>query len=132
MYTLEDVYKTFPSGCTEDYKILRAFEMGKQSKEKRIEELEKENKRLTDELKALRESIKDYGAGCYENGLRNGKRKLEEQIEKMKCCGNCENGELSAHEEPCLHCQRCFASTDVTDQENVKDYWEAIKEIKEK
>ena len=40
MYTLEDVYKTFPSGCTEDYKILRAFEMGKQSREKRIVELE--------------------------------------------------------------------------------------------
>ena len=52
-------------------------------------------------------------------------------IEKMKCCGNCENGELSAHEEPCRHCQRCFASKDVTDQENVKDNWEAIKEIKE-
>lgn len=50
----------------------------------------------------------------------------------MKCCGNCENGELSAHEEPCRHCQRCFASKDVTDQENVKDIWEAIKEIKEK
>ena len=86
---------------------------------------------LQKELNALRESIKDYGAGCYENGLRNRKRKLEAQIEKMKCCGNCENGELSAHEEPCLHCQRCFASTDITDQENVKDYWEAIKEIKE-
>jgi hypothetical protein len=77
MYTLEDVYKTFPSGCTEDYKILRAFEMGKQT-------LEKENERLTDELKNLRESIKDYGAGCYENGLRNGKRKLEEQLTKAK------------------------------------------------
>ena len=58
-------------------------------------------------------------------------RELEQQIDKMKCCGNCENGELSAHEEPCLHCQRCFASKDVTDQENVKDNWEAIKEIKE-
>ena len=91
MYTLEDVYKTFPSGCTEDYKILRAFEMGKQTSEKQIAELEKENERLTDELKALRESIKDYGAGCYENGLRNGKRKLEEQIEKMKCCYNCKH-----------------------------------------
>ena len=89
MYTLEDVYKTFPSGCTEDYKILRAFEMGKQTSEKQIAELEKENERLTDELKDLRESIKDYGAGCYENGLRNGKKKLEEQIEKMKCCQNC-------------------------------------------
>ena len=77
MYTLEDVYKTFPSGCTEDYKILRAFEMGKQT-------LEKENERLTDELKSLKESIKDYGAGCYENGLRNGKRKLEEQIAELK------------------------------------------------
>ena len=77
MYTLEDVYKTFPSGCTEDYKILRAFEMGKQASEKQIEELK-------DELKALRESIKDYGAGCYENGLRNGKRKLEEQIADLE------------------------------------------------
>ena len=40
MYTLEDVYKTFPSGCTEDYKILRAFEMGKQTSDKKIKELE--------------------------------------------------------------------------------------------
>lgn len=38
-------------------------------------------------------------------------------------CGNCENGELSTHEEPCLHCKRCFASNDVKDQENVKDNW---------
>ena len=53
-------------------------------REKRIAELEQENKRLTDELKSLRESIKDYGAGCYENGLRNGKRKLEEQLTKAK------------------------------------------------
>ena len=53
-------------------------------REKRIAELEKENERLTDELKALRESIKDYGAGCYENGLRNGKRKLGEQLTKAK------------------------------------------------
>ena len=62
---------------------------GAEPREKHIAELEKENERLTDELKDLRESIKDYGAGCYENGLRNGKRKLEEQIEKMKCCYNC-------------------------------------------
>ena len=53
MYTLEDVYKTFPAGCTEDYKILRAFEMGKQSSDKKIKE-------------------------------------LEAQIEKMKCCENCQ------------------------------------------
>ena len=46
--------------------------------------LEKENAELKEELKDLRESIKDYGAGCYENGLRNGKRKLEEQLTKAK------------------------------------------------
>ena len=57
-----------------------------------IMELQKQNGELTDELKTLRESIKDYGAGCYENGLRNGRRKLEAQIEKMKCCGNCKFG----------------------------------------
>lgn len=63
-------------------------------------ELEKENERLTDELKALRESIKDYGAGCYENGLRNGRRQVEAQIEKMKCCGNCaKNGHICVAEE---------------------------------
>ena len=49
-----------------------------------IKELQKENAELKDELKSLRESIKDYGAGCYENGLRNGKRKLEEQLTKAK------------------------------------------------
>ena len=46
--------------------------------------MQKQNGELTDELKTLRESIKDYGAGCYENGLRNGKRKLEEQLTKAK------------------------------------------------
>lgn len=59
-----------------------------------VEQLAKLNERcseLEDELKDLRESIKDYGAGCYENGLRNGKRKLEAQIEKMRNCANCKN-----------------------------------------
>jgi hypothetical protein len=39
MYKLEDVYKTFPSGATEDYKILRAFEMGKQEGGAKVKEL---------------------------------------------------------------------------------------------
>ena len=46
MYTLEDVYKTFPSGCTEDYKILRAFEMGKQTSDKKIRELEQQIEKM--------------------------------------------------------------------------------------
>ena len=62
-----------------------------------IRALQKQNGELTDELKVLRESIKDYGAGCYENGLRNGKKKLEAQIEilmdfvlsKTECCDVC-------------------------------------------
>lgn len=38
--TLKDVYDTFPYGCTEDYKILRAFEMGKQTSDKKVRDLE--------------------------------------------------------------------------------------------
>jgi hypothetical protein len=38
---------------------------------------------LQKELNALRESIKDYGAGCYENGLRNGRRATEKDIERQ-------------------------------------------------
>lgn len=56
-----------------------------------IRALQKQNGELTDELKTLRESIKDYGARCYENGLRNGRRKVEAQIEKMRNCANCKN-----------------------------------------
>lgn len=63
---------------------------------------------LTDELKALRESIKDYGAGCYENGLRNGKRKLEAQIERMKCCGNCRFSENDKLNGTFCHREGCF------------------------
>jgi chemotaxis regulatin CheY-phosphate phosphatase CheZ len=48
-----------------------------------IRALQKQNGELTDELKALRESIKDYGAGCYENGLRNGRRATEKDIERQ-------------------------------------------------
>ena len=51
-----------------------------------IMELQKQNGELTDELKTLRESVKDYGAGCYENGLRNGRRsnKLTEAKEIIR------------------------------------------------
>ena len=74
-----------------------------------IRALQKQNGELTDELKALRESTKDYGAGCYENGLRNGKRavekdieKLEAQIDKMKCCGNCNHHRYTYGELECM------------------------------
>lgn len=73
---------------------------------------------------ALKDSVLQQGFEIICKNLAD----LETQIEAMKCCGNCENGELSAHEEPCLHCQRCFASKDVKDQENVKDNWEEINE----
>lgn len=102
---------------------------GAESREKQIQidaeqirALQKQNGELTDKIRELE-------TRC--NELFFQVNEMAEQIEKMKCCGNCENGELSAHEEPCLHCQRCFASEDVTDQENVKDNWEVIKEIKE-
>ena len=73
MYTLADVYKTFPSGCTEEYKILRAFEMGKQTSDKEIESLSKH----------ILDLQKD------KDNLTDRVRELEQQIEKMKCCGNC-------------------------------------------
>jgi hypothetical protein len=73
-----------------------------------IRALQKQNGELTDELKALQESIKDYGAGCYENGLRNGKRKLEEQIEKMKCCANCVFSESDRLNGTFCHKEGCF------------------------
>ncbi len=66
MYTLEDVYKTFPSGCTEDYKILRAFEMGKQATEKRIADLEKENAELKAENEANENGAKKYAEFYFE------------------------------------------------------------------
>ena len=61
MYTLEDVYKTFPSGCTEDYKILRAFEMGKQSSEKQIAELKEKLKTAYRKgMRHMAKALKDY------------------------------------------------------------------------
>jgi hypothetical protein len=63
MYTLEDVYKTFPSGCTEDYKILRAFEMGKQTREKRIAELEAQ----IEKMKCCYNCSKWYYGECEES-----------------------------------------------------------------
>ena len=88
MYTLEDVYKTFPSGCTEDYKILRAFKMGKQSSEKRIEELEQENKVLAQNLedteivnKALEKEnaeLKEKLKTAYRKGMRHMAKALKD------------------------------------------------------
>ena len=67
---------------------VRFYEKQQKIDAEQIRALQKQNGELTDELKTLRESMKDYGAGCYENGLRNGRRKLEEQIEKMKSALN--------------------------------------------
>ena len=77
--------------CGEWHRCYESAKEGENLREKQIQidaeqirALQKQNGELTDELKTLRESIKDYGAGCYENGLRNGKRKLEEQLTKAK------------------------------------------------
>ena len=73
--------------------IKQAYLAGAESREKQIQidaeqirALQKQNGELTDELKALQESVKDYGAGCYENGLRNGRRsnKLTEAKEIIR------------------------------------------------
>ena len=63
MYTLEDVYKTFPSGCTEDYKILRAFEMGKQTSDKKVRELEQQ----IEKMKCCYNCSKWYDGECEES-----------------------------------------------------------------
>ena len=81
-----DVYAAYEKGAMD---FVEPREKQIQIDAEQIRALQKQNGELTDELKALRESIKDYGARCYENGLRNGRRKLEAQIEKMKCCEIC-------------------------------------------
>ena len=120
-----------------DLRCVRAYIDSAEPREKQIQidaehiiALQKQNGELTDKVNDLEDKLAN--ADYQLEGRDNEIRELKEQIEKMKCCGDCENGELSAHEEPCQHCQRCFASKDVTDQENVKDNWEAIKEITEK
>ena len=90
MYTLADVYKTFPSGCTEEYKILRAFEMGKQTSDKEIESLSKH----------ILDLQKDKG------NLTDRVRELEQQIEKMKCCGNCIHCKYDENEESYEFCEK--------------------------
>jgi hypothetical protein len=63
---------------------VKLYEKQQKIDTEQIQALQKQNGELTNELKDLRESIKDYGAGCYEKGLRNGKRKLKEQLTKAK------------------------------------------------
>ena len=92
MYTLEDVYKTFPSGCTEDYKILRAFEMGKQSKEKRIADLEKENAELKAKNKWYSEQVCNKECAEVWGQLTNAKEIIREFVEWATWQGsNCPN-----------------------------------------
>lgn len=63
---------------------IKIYEKQQKIDTEQTQALQKQNRELTNELKSLREPIKDYGAGCYENGLRNGKRKLKEQLTKAK------------------------------------------------
>lgn len=63
---------------------IKIYEKQQKIDTEQTQALQKQNRELANELKSLRESIKDYGAGCYENGSRNGKRKLKEQLTKAK------------------------------------------------
>lgn len=62
---------------------VKFYEKQQKTDTEQIQALQKQNGELANELKDLRESIKDYGAGCYENGLRNGKRKFKEELQKV-------------------------------------------------
>ena len=80
----EELEQAFKAGIAELEQENKVLAQNLEDTEILNKALEKENERLTDELKSLRESIKDYGAGCYENGHRTGKRKFEEQLTKAK------------------------------------------------
>lgn len=69
--------------CATTDRFFRPLQEQIQIDAEQIRALQKQNGELTDELKALRESTKDYGAGCYENGLKNGKRAAEKDIERQ-------------------------------------------------
>jgi hypothetical protein len=84
MYTLEDVYKTFPSGATEDYKILRAFEMGKQEGGAKVKELEAQ----IEKMKCCGNCIH-----CYEGAYHNGYRCKDNARESV-----CDNWEMMTDE----------------------------------
>ena len=61
-------------------------------------------------------------AGLHEGQEENNR--LKEQIEKMKCCGNCKSqGELAIH-EPCVSCKRGYGK-DYKDK--FPDKWELEK-----
>ena len=44
--------------------------------------------------------------------LEKENAELKEQIDKLKVCGSCKYVTHSAHEEPCIHCAKCFICTD--------------------
>ena len=104
MYTLADVYKTFPSGCTEEYKILRAFEMGKQISDKEIDslskhilDLQKDKGNLTDRVRELEQQIEKMKNWCNCKNYSQCLIELAEQGKGMKpseCCVNCKKWEL--------------------------------------
>jgi hypothetical protein len=78
MYKLKDVYKTFPSGATEDYKILRAFEMGKQEGGAKVKELEAQIEKMK----------------CCGNCAKNGHICVAEEMQGKLCGKNKDKGEL--------------------------------------
>lgn len=79
-------------------------------KNDKIKKLQEENEQLKTDYKVLSCSVGDFGE--LQENLEEEQRKnngLEEQIEKMKCCGNCINYESEGDgyckiQVPNFHC----------------------------
>ena len=121
MYKLEDVYKTFPSGATEDYKILRAFEMGKQCSEEELKELRETVAILQDANGKLVED-RDYKVSVIKERTQR-LCELAGMVEELKTCENCANRLVLAIDPPCCYCTRCY---EVTTKETT-DLWEKVE-----
>ena len=84
----------------------------------KIMELEKENAELKHNKKTV-----VHLADCLEEKMKERIEELEQQIEKMKCCENCQHFKNEEDVEYCWNCER----QQDNDDEIIKDEWE-IKE----
>ena len=87
-------YKTgsYPQLHPDYWAFVHGYLAGAEPREKRIADLEQQNKELTLKISGLESDCDayNYSQRTYQEEIKE----LKAQIEKMKCCGNCKQREL--------------------------------------
>ncbi len=118
-------------GWKEQENCVQAYLAGAKPREKRIEELTEQNTSLLTSVENLNKSVQDLedklaNADFQLEGRDSEIRELKAQIEKLKCCGNCNNTWNGYHLDICDDCKN-HDKWEIKENAELKEYNKYLK-----